>query len=103
MRHATDADLDRLAPFLCKLREIKELVERKRGIFYWRSKSFLHFHEHEGAFYADVRLTEGDFTRMRIGKISEFKRMLSAIRKRVVSGAVESRTSSVRAQNRRSK
>jgi N-acetylglutamate synthase-like GNAT family acetyltransferase len=83
MRHATEGDLDRLEPFLGKLRRIDALVERKRGIFYWKSKSFLHFHEHENSLYADVRLTDGKFTRVRIGNAPESSRLLMEIRKRV--------------------
>ena len=55
MRHARPEDLDRIEPLLTQLRAVETLTERKRGVFYRRSKAFLHFHEHEGEILADVR------------------------------------------------
>ena len=63
MRHATEADLDRLEPLLVRLRTIEGLTER--GLFQRRSKAFLHFHGDGDDLYADVRLTE-DFVRRRV-------------------------------------
>jgi hypothetical protein len=65
MRHATEADLDRLEPLLVRLRTIEGLTERKRGLFQRRSKAFLHFHGDGDDLYADVRLTE-DFVRRQV-------------------------------------
>jgi len=63
MRHARPDDLNRVEPLLETLRAVPGLTERKRGIFYKGAKAFLHFHEHDGALYADVRGAE-DWERM---------------------------------------
>ena len=62
MRHAREAALDELEPLLVRLRRIDGLTEKTRGVFYKKSKAFLHFHEDPTGLYADVRLTD-DFER----------------------------------------
>jgi hypothetical protein len=67
MRHARDEDLDALEPLLARLRGIAGLVERKRGVFYLRSKAFLHFHQDPAGMFADIRTADGrDFNRLRV-------------------------------------
>ncbi len=65
VRHATSAALDELEPLLERLRALPGLVERKRGVFYLRSRAFLHFHEDPSGLHADVRLDE-NFQRFRV-------------------------------------
>jgi len=47
MRHARPEDLDRLEPLLEKLRRLRGMKEKSRGLFYRGSRAFLHFHEHD--------------------------------------------------------
>jgi hypothetical protein len=54
MRHARDCDLDRLEDLLASLRALPGLIEKKRGVFYRKSKSFLHFHEDPKGLFADL-------------------------------------------------
>ncbi|MFI4934621.1 MAG: hypothetical protein ACHP7N_08390 [Caulobacterales bacterium] len=58
MRHARDEDLDRIEPLLAAIRalavETGALREKKRGCFYLKSRSFLHFHEDPKGMFADV-------------------------------------------------
>ena len=54
MRHARDVDLDRVEDLLVQLRTLPGLVERKRGIFYRKSRGFLHFHEYPKGMFADI-------------------------------------------------
>jgi hypothetical protein len=54
MRHARDSDLDRLEDLLAELRILPGLVEKKRGVFYRKSRSFLHFHEDPKGLFADI-------------------------------------------------
>ena len=54
MRHARDADLDRLTPLLAQVRALPGLIEKKRGVFYRKSRSFLHFHEDLKGLFADI-------------------------------------------------
>ena len=65
MKHATTAALDRLEPLLAKLRTIGELSERSRGVFYRKSRAFLHFHEDPAGLFANIRsIDSDDFDRM---------------------------------------
>lgn len=54
MRHARDADLDRLEDLLAQLRTLPGLTEKKRGVFYRKSRGFLHFHEDPKGLFADI-------------------------------------------------
>ena len=55
MKHASAAALDALEPLLSEVRRAVGLIERKRGIFYRRSRAFLHFHEDAAGMFADVK------------------------------------------------
>ena len=78
MRHATEADLDRLEPLLVRLRTIEALTERKRGLFQRRSKAYLHFHGDGDDLYADVRLTD-DFVRSRVTTPAEQEALAATV------------------------
>jgi hypothetical protein len=54
MRHARDQDLDRIESLLAQVRTLPGLVEKKRGVFYRKSRSFLHFHEDPKGMFADI-------------------------------------------------
>ena len=56
MKHATASSLDQLDPLLGQLRDIAGLKEKQRGIFYVKSKAFLHFHEDPAGLFADLRV-----------------------------------------------
>lgn len=64
MKHASVETLTAIAPLLRKIRMLPGMQEKKHGVFYRRSKAFLHFHEEGACLYADVRLKEPDFDRM---------------------------------------
>ena len=59
MKHAGSEALDVLEPFLEKLRSLEALHEKKRGVFYRKSRAFLHFHEDPAGRFAHVRLETG--------------------------------------------
>jgi hypothetical protein len=83
MKHAGEEALDRLETLLAGLRS---LVEKKRGTFYRKSKSLLHFHEDPSGLYVDVRLDPDDgFVRRPVNTRSERSELLREIRK--VAGA----------------
>jgi hypothetical protein len=79
VRHATEADLDLLAPLLAELRKLPQLRERKRGYFSRGPHAFLHFHEDAGDFYVDVKLGS-KFQRMRVTSPAEQATFLSRVR-----------------------
>ena len=54
MRHARDQDLDRVEGLLIELRTLPGLTEKKRGVFYRKSRAFLHFHEDPKGMFADL-------------------------------------------------
>ncbi len=67
MRHAGPGSLDRLEPLLAAVRDRQGLIEKGRGVFYRRSRAFLHFHEDPSGLFADVRAADGKgFERLRV-------------------------------------
>ena len=83
MRHATDRSLKSLAPLFVKLRAIGALTEKKPGVYYLKSKAFLHFHEDGKSIYADVRINPPEFTRLSATTNEEQASLLQAIREYV--------------------
>jgi N-acetylglutamate synthase-like GNAT family acetyltransferase len=84
MRHARDEDLDRVETLLTRIRLFPTLVERKRGIFYRRGQAFLHFHEHAGEMFADVRIN-GEFERLALNTGAE-DRLIAIIAGQLAEG-----------------
>ena len=84
MRHITPARLGTIGELLGRLRAIDVLVERSPGVFYVRSRAFLHFHEDAGAFYVDVRLNAA-FQRMRVTSRDEQTAFLEYVGRAVES------------------
>jgi hypothetical protein len=62
MKHATATTLAGLSELLEQIRTRHLLKEKKLGIFYLRSKSFLHFHEDKAGLFADLSVG-ADFVR----------------------------------------
>ncbi len=79
MRHAGADALDRLEALLAELRGCDGLVEQRRGVFYRRSRAFLHFHDDPSGLHADVRL-EDDFERRRVETDAERAELLAEVR-----------------------
>lgn len=63
MKQARQASLSSLEALLAKLRLIPGLVERSSGIFYVKSKAYLHFHEDPTGIFGDVKLGGDEFER----------------------------------------
>ncbi|EKU97491.1 hypothetical protein Lepto7375DRAFT_6687 [Leptolyngbya sp. PCC 7375] len=66
MKHASAETIAFLNALLEQIRSLPGLKEKKLGIFYRKSRAFLHFHEDNDKIYADVRLEEPDFQRFPI-------------------------------------
>ncbi len=81
MRHITPARLGTIEELLGRLRAVDGLVERSPGVFYVRSRAFLHFHEDGDEVYADVRLAGDGFDRRRVTTRREQQRLVAAIRR----------------------
>ena len=82
MKHATSAALDKLEPLLVDVRRRGELREKSRGVFYRKSKAFLHFHEDADHLFADVRLG-GEWQRVRSTTQRERNALLRAIEREI--------------------
>ncbi len=83
MRHATPKTLAYLEPLFVRLRKLPELTEKKTGVFYLKSKAFLHFHEHDGEVFADVRLNPPEFERLPATTKAEQHLLVKAIQGRL--------------------
>jgi N-acetylglutamate synthase-like GNAT family acetyltransferase len=85
MRHATSADLGRIDQLLESLRSLGGLVEKSPGVFYRRSRAFVHFHADPAGLFADTRLhaDDDDFVRLRVTTKAEQARFLRQVRQAV--------------------
>jgi len=81
MRHATPQDLERIAPLLHDLRTLDGLTERTPGVFYRRSRAFLHFHGDPDGIFADVRLRGDEFERMPVSSRGAQAALLRRVRR----------------------
>jgi hypothetical protein len=67
MKHAGAAALDQLEPLLGRIRARGGLREKSRGIFYLKSRAYLHFHEDPAGIFVDIRAVDGkDFDRIKL-------------------------------------
>ena len=78
MKHATQMALDGLTDLLDQIRTRNGLREKKLGIFYKKSKSFLHFHEDPSGMYADLS-TGGGFDRYPVNTKKQWRALLLAV------------------------
>lgn len=80
MRHARQEALDTLEPLLTALRALPGLTEKARGVFYRKSKAFLHFHEDPNGLFADLRIEgSGDFERIDVTRAAGRSALLAAV------------------------
>ena len=81
MKHAGDEALDLIAGLLTELRGMPTLKEKRRGVFYLRSKAFVHFHEDGADVFADVRPAgESDFSRLKVTGVTGQRQLLRIAR-----------------------
>jgi hypothetical protein len=82
MQHASEATLEVLTPLLDRLRSVDGLVEKRPGVFYRRSKAFLHFHEDPAGIFVDVRFhLEDRFERLRVSSDKEQSALVSKVQR----------------------
>jgi hypothetical protein len=79
MKHAGPATLMTLEKLLEKLRVLPGLVEKRPGIFYLKSKAYLHFHEDAAGIFADVRLAGDDFERFAVNPSQDHEALIERI------------------------
>lgn len=78
VRHAGADALDAIEDVLSEIRKLPGLTEKSRGVFYLRSRAFLHFHEDPTGVYADVRIGQ-DFSRHRVQCDDERRAFVSLV------------------------
>lgn len=78
MKHAGQDTLDALETLLIKIRQHQRLKEKKRGIFYWKSNAFLHFHDDHGQRFADLRIGS-DWVRFPVNTDAEQDALLEQV------------------------
>jgi hypothetical protein len=81
MKHAGSAALDSLKELLASLRALPGLIEKKPGIFYVKSKAYLHFHEDPSGVFADARLSGDEFERYPVNTKHEQESLLKFVAK----------------------
>jgi hypothetical protein len=70
VKHAGPDELEALGPLLGRLRRIDGLAERRPGVFYHRSRAFLHFHADPAGVFADVRFDGVAFERVALAEVT---------------------------------
>ncbi|MCY7390027.1 MAG: hypothetical protein LH647_00560 [Leptolyngbyaceae cyanobacterium CAN_BIN12] len=78
MKHAGQDALDGLEGLLMDLRQHLSLKEKKRGIFYWKSNAFLHFHEDHDQLFVDLRVGS-DWERFPVDTQAEREMLLAQV------------------------
>jgi hypothetical protein len=84
MKHASAAALHGLFELLEQIRAKEGIKEKKLGIFYRNSKSFLHFHEDPAGLFADLSLG-ADFARYPVNTKKQWRVLLTAIDRALVA------------------
>lgn len=82
MKHAGAEALRRLEALLEEIRRRQGLKEKKPGIFYRKSKAFLHFHEDPAGLFADLRGAD-EFDRFQVNTAAQEQRLLDEIDRRL--------------------
>ena len=83
MKHAGSAALDEIEPLIERLRALPGLKEKSRGVFYLKSRAFLHFHEDLKGLFADVRTVDGKaFERFKVDDPSSWDGFVEVARAR---------------------
>ena len=84
MKHASSATLDKLEPLLAEIRTLPGLKETSRGVFYLKSRAFLHFHEDPKGLFADVRDASGrDFDRFDVTEEAGRNQLIAVAQERL--------------------
>lgn len=67
MAHTKPEDLRDVEQELEALRALENVREKSKGVFYYKSLPFLHFHDKQGARWADLKLRGGGWRKLEIG------------------------------------
>ena len=79
MKHAGAEALDQLEGLLEQVRLRTQLTERKRGVFYRKSRAFLHFHEDPAGMFADARVQGNDWERLPVSSPADWQALIARL------------------------
>ena len=79
MKHAGAEALDQLEGLLEQVRLRTQLTERKRGVFYRKSRAFLHFHEDPAGMFADARVQGDDWERLPLSSPADWQALIARL------------------------
>lgn len=79
MKHAGAQARAKLEGLISALRAVDGLIEKSPGVFYYRSRSFLHFHEDPAGLFADVRFDGTEFERRRVTTVKEQQQLRAEV------------------------
>lgn len=85
MKHAGGKALEALGGLLGEIRKQRGLAERSPGVFYRKSRAFLHFHEDPAGLHADLR-PGADWERYRVETTAERRAFLTRLREALAQG-----------------
>ena len=78
MKHATREALALLDDLLERIRAREGLKEKSAGVFYRKSRAFLHFHEDPAGVFADL-FVGGDWQRHPVNSTDEQRQLLRLV------------------------
>jgi hypothetical protein len=78
LKHASPAALQGLSELLEQIRVKDGIKEKRLGIFYRKSKAFLHFHEDPAGLFADLSV-DADFARYPVNTKKQWRALLASI------------------------
>ena len=80
MKHAGEKALDELSRLVEQIQRLPGLTERSPGSFYVRRIGFLHFHEDPAGMFADLKMVNGAWERMRSTSAREQATLMRLVR-----------------------
>jgi len=78
VKHAGPSTFARISLLLRELRARPQIEEKRPGVFYLKSRAFLHFHDDPSGIFADVLFTK-DFVRVPVSSRSQQADLLEQI------------------------
>jgi hypothetical protein len=84
LKHAGSAALGQLSELIAQVRARPGLREKAPGVFYRKSKAFLHFHEDPAGLFADIRIG-AEFERLAVNSKQGWAALLAAVDRAVMS------------------
>ena len=86
MKHAGREAIAQIEPLLAKIRKHEALREKRPGVFYLKSRAFLHFHEDPRGLFVDIKLAD-DFSRFPVNTEKQRAHLLERVARFITTSA----------------